>query len=102
MFKTKFDPFAHALWIRAQKPPYRWFISLRLEEQQALADVGDAYIEAFCVTIAAAAQDPEIASAVIDDPESVETILSTRAALKTQLHQAQNGSPMSLFGQKLT
>jgi hypothetical protein len=37
-------PQAYALWLRAQRPPFRWFLGCSALEQEQLAELGDAYV----------------------------------------------------------
>ena len=56
----------YGLWIRAQRPPLQWFASLTQIEQEALAKVGDTYVENVAVALAMAIHDPVAASDGLD------------------------------------
>lgn len=54
---------AYARWLRAARPPFEWFLSLSLEEQEQLALIGDAHRTDTCVAIGWAMRNPAAASA---------------------------------------
>ena len=69
-------------WIRAQRPPFEWFLGLEPDQQEQLAIIGEDYQADVCVAIGFALQDPELAAAGLDadtNPES-EEILARRVA----------------------
>jgi len=42
---TEIEPAQYALWLRAQRPPFDWFMRQPPMIQQALANEGDAYVQ---------------------------------------------------------
>jgi len=69
MFKRKKQPevdlttAAYQRWLRACRPqPLTWFLGLSDVEQDALADLGDEYVQDAILGIGYAVQDPEAAS----------------------------------------
>jgi len=51
----------HGRWIRAGRPPYQWFAELPADQQEALAQVGDAHDIDRAIAIGYAVRDPEAA-----------------------------------------
>lgn len=71
-------------WLRAQRPPFQWFAELGELEQEALAGVGDGYVENLAIAIGFAVQDPAAAASGVDtqrgDPEAEAELLGRMAA----------------------
>lgn len=71
-------------WLRAQRPPFQWFAELPELEQEALAGVGDGYVENLAIAVGFAVQDPAAAASGIDtqrgDPEAEAELLGRMAA----------------------
>lgn len=69
---------AYARWLRAQRPPFSWFLRLGELEQEALALLGDEHAQDMAVATAWAIRDPQAASlgagAQTGDPEAEEAI----------------------------
>lgn len=49
-------------WLRAQRPPFEWFIGLEATSQEALANLGDAHAIDLCVALATAVTSASVAS----------------------------------------
>jgi hypothetical protein len=54
---------AYERWLRAQRPPFEWFLRLSEVEQEQLAMLGDAHAQDFAVACGYAIRDPEAADA---------------------------------------
>lgn len=70
-------------WLRAQRPPFEWFLALPEEEQEALAQRGDAYVEDVAGLYGFAAADPfgsTLALAAERGDEDAEAALAMRNA----------------------
>ena len=70
-------------WLRACKPPIAWFMAQDEEQRVAMAILGDQWTASYCVSLAKAIQDPELAEAGLDaetNPES-EAVLARRIAM---------------------
>ena len=69
---------AYERWLRAQRPPFEWFLRLSEVEQEQLAMLGDAHAQDFAVASGYAMQDPEAADAGISamqgDSDAEETL----------------------------
>jgi hypothetical protein len=50
-------------WLRAQRPPFDWFLRLSELEQEQLAMLGDAHVQDIAVAIGYTVRDPEAADA---------------------------------------
>lgn len=76
-------PFSYRCWLRAMRPqPLSWFLSLSLEDQEGLADLGDEYLQDFCIGIGYAVADPELAEAGMEagQESEAEEVLVQRLA----------------------
>lgn len=74
---------AYGRWLRAQRPPLEWFLSLASDEQEALAVIGDEYLQDLSVALGYAVRDPEVTAAGMDaarNPESEEVLARRLAA----------------------
>lgn len=52
-------------WLRAQRPPFTWFLALPEDQQEALAAVGDEQTQEFLLGMAATILRPEAAAAAL-------------------------------------
>lgn len=59
---TEIEPAQYALWLRAQRPPFDWFMRQPALVQQALANEGDAYIQDCIALGSGVAEDEEQAA----------------------------------------
>ena len=70
-------------WLRAQRPPFEWFLLLSQVEQEQLAVLGDVHVQDLAVALAYAIRDPEAADAGIGalagDVDSEATLASRLA-----------------------
>lgn len=67
-------------WLHAMRPPWPWFASLSVVEQEALAQVGDAYLEDVAVLFGYAIRDPQAADATLDARAGDESSLAAQLA----------------------
>ena len=87
MFKRKTPPpdvtnANYGQWVRAQCPPFDWFMRQPELIQEQLALIGDEYQQDLCVGIGYAVADPSVADAGLDaadNPESEEALLRRTA-----------------------
>jgi len=69
MFRRKKPPVvdltneAFGQWIRAQRPPFLWFMAQTREDREAMAMLGDEYAVSMAVQIGYAVANPEAADA---------------------------------------
>ena len=54
---------AFGQWIRAQRPPFQWFMAQTREDREAMAMLGDEYAVSMAVQIGYAVANPEAADA---------------------------------------
>jgi len=74
---------AYERWLRAQRPPFDWFLALSEVEQEQLAMMGDANVQDVVVAMGYAIRDPEAADAGMSAAEGdtdAEATLATRLA----------------------
>lgn len=87
MFWTKRRPDltneAYERWLRAQRPPFEWFLRLSEVEQEQLAMLGDAHAQDFAVACGYAIRDPETADAgmsALQGDDNAEATLAMKMA----------------------
>ena len=78
----------YAMWLRAQRPPWEWFLRQPELVQAQLAIIGDDYTEDQAVAIGAAVRNPVAAAAGAGDEDAEEAL----AIMLTSAHGAQNGA----------
>lgn len=88
---------AYARWLRAQRPPFEWFLGRSEVEQEALAMQGDEYTRGLALDIGYAVVNPEVAEAGVDapqNPQSEETLLKQvmAGAVEHVLSKSRNGA----------
>lgn len=54
---------AYSQWLRAQRPPFHWFMAQTAEDREALASMGQDHADAAAVSIGYAVADPAAAEA---------------------------------------
>ena len=54
---------AYQRWLRAQRPPFQWFLERTEIEQEHLAQMGDEHAQDFALAVGYAVRDPEVAEA---------------------------------------
>ena len=96
---------AYLRWLRARRPPFELSLSLEVEEQEVLANLGDMYERDRCVGIGAAVRDPEGASlgarAAAGDEAAEESLLDRLARVAAQRNappQPAPSDPLSMGG----
>lgn len=50
-------------WLRAHRPPLQWFLALPVDQQEAMAAIGDEFAVRAALDIGYAVKDPQIAEA---------------------------------------
>lgn len=103
MFRRRRQPLldeeSYARWLCAGRPqPVTWFLELDADEQEALAQLGDAYAQETAVAIGYAVRDPEAAHAGMapgDDVEAEERLAVRRAVAAAQGIISQMGASVS-------
>jgi hypothetical protein len=74
---------AYERWLRAQRPPFDWFLALSQVEQEQLAILGDAQMQDLAVALGYAIRDPEAADAgmsAMNGDTGAEATLATKLA----------------------
>jgi hypothetical protein len=103
-------------WLRAQRPPFEWFLRLSEVEQEQLAMLGDAHAQDFAIACGYAIRDPEAADAgmsAMQGDSNAEATLATKlaqgfASRMMQMRQPPEPAPqrphrtMSGFGERRT
>jgi hypothetical protein len=70
-------------WLRAQRPPFDWFLALSEVEQEQMALMGDAHMQDLAIALGYAIRDPEAADAgmsAMQGDASAEATLATKIA----------------------
>ena len=80
---------AYARWLRAQRPPWLWFLDRSVLEQEQLACLGDTYIDG---CLAAGAE----AGTAAEDEESKVMQLAERVLQGPQMRPQQPAEPVEL------
>lgn len=57
---------AFSQWLRAQRPPWAWFLALSELEREQLALLGDEYVRDVIVSLGYAVADPTLAEASVE------------------------------------
>ena len=78
------DEAAFERWLRAHRPPFEWFLGLPGPEQEALAQLGDAYAADVMIATGYAIRDPDAANAGL----TAETDVDAEAALVQKIAAA--------------
>ena len=76
------DVASYSRWLRAQRPPFVWFLERSESEQESLAIIGDDYTREVSSGIGYAVDDPELFGAVDDaaeDPDCEEVLVQRLA-----------------------
>lgn len=74
---------AYDRWLRAQRPPFDWFLALSEIEQEQLAMIGEAQMQDLVVALGYAIRDPEAADAgisALQGDSGAEATLATKLA----------------------
>jgi hypothetical protein len=74
---------AYERWLRAQRPPFDWFLALSEVEQEQMALMGDAHMQDLAIALGYAIRDPETADAgmsAMQGDASAEATLATKIA----------------------
>lgn len=81
-------------WLRAQRPPWLWFLAQDAEVQESLALKGDDHAADLALAIGYAVKDPELAEAgmaAAEDPDA-EVVLAQRIAADAIRRRLEGGS----------
>lgn len=54
---------AYGQWVRAFRPPFHWFMAQAAEDREALATIGDGYVQSVAIGIGYAVANPAAAEA---------------------------------------
>lgn len=110
------DEAAFSRWIRAQRPPWEWFLTQSMEIQEALAQIGDEHSRDLCLGIGWSIRNPDDAALGADalngNIEAEEALAAKAAAnavseilQRTAQPVARSAGPrplsMSGFGQRV-
>lgn len=72
---------SYLYWLKANKPPLEWFLSLPMDQQAALASIGEEFTRTNWLDLAYCIKDPEAVDAVLSmDEAKQEEILIERMA----------------------
>jgi hypothetical protein len=88
-------------WLRAQRPPFEWFLGQPEDVQEALAARGDRYVEDCNVALGYAALDPTRARLGLaledgdDDAEAELAVLNARTLAEAMGAQTAQNSPQA-------
>ncbi|MHC4180084.1 MAG: hypothetical protein ACYSWU_21480 [Planctomycetota bacterium] len=90
--KVKLTNLAYGRWLRANKPPFEWFLARDEDEQETLATIGDEFTQEIAIAYGYAAKDPVIAEAGIEamggDGGAEDTLLKIIAEKAMQAAEA--------------
>lgn len=75
--ELELDEAAFTRWLRALRPPFTWFLAQPPDTQEALARLGDEWMQGHALDVGYAVQNPAVAEAglhAVDDPAAEETL----------------------------
>lgn len=72
---------SYARWVRAQRPPWLFFLGLADEDQEHLAEIGDEHLRSVAGLIGTAVANPDLAVALAQgDEAATEELMVSRVA----------------------